>query len=46
MIRYGLGEVENAKIILGEARAIFQELGTLDEIARVEGALAELHQTV
>ena len=41
-LRQSAGDVATARALLDRARAIFRELGTLDEPARVEAALAAL----
>jgi tetratricopeptide (TPR) repeat protein len=41
-LRHAAGDLATARDLLGRARAIFQQLGTLDEIARVEAAYAAL----
>jgi len=42
-LRRGAGDVETARQLLDEARAIFQTLGTHGELPRVEAALAALN---
>jgi hypothetical protein len=41
-LRHAAGDLATARDLLDRARAIFQELGTLDEPARVEAAYAAL----
>ena len=44
MIRQQVGDFGTAKRLLNEAAAIFESLGTRDEIARTQAALAKLSQ--
>ena len=41
-LRQSAGDVATARALLDRARAVFRELGTLDEPARVEAGLAAL----
>jgi hypothetical protein len=43
-LRQGAGDLITAQQLLDEAEAIFRELGTLDEPARVEAARAALRR--
>jgi hypothetical protein len=43
-LRQRAGDIAAARRLLDEAYTIFQALGTIDESARVEAALAALHR--